>query len=265
MLGLPEHRIRAFVRAGFLEPERHGRAYRFSFQDLVILRAAQGLVEADVPAERVQRALARLKEDLPEDRPLGSVRIAAHGHRVVVREEDAAWEPESGQLLFDFTVSELERKTDLLAHRTVESTPEPDRQMEAEDWYATGWELEDEDDPEEAERAYRHALDLDPQHADAHLNLGRLLHDRGRLDLAEIHYAKALEARPDDPTAAFNLGVALQDQDRPQDAVQAYRRAVELDPTFAEAYFNLAGLYETLGEQAVAIQNWKMYRSLVSG
>lgn len=269
MLGLSEPRIRSFVRAGFLTPGGGpGRGYRFSFEDLVILRAAQGLLEAGVPPERVKRSLARLARQLPEGRPLGSVRITAHGDQVAVTEGDDAWEPESGQRLFDFTVAELERKSDRLAHRTVGTASEEDRQLRADDWYAAGVELEEDGEPEEAERAYRHALDLSPVHADAHLNLGRILHERGRLDLAESHYRQALEGGDETDeetaaTAAFNLGVVLQDQDRPEDAVDAYRRAVELDPALADAYFNLAGLYEQLGQQAVAIQNWKMYRALL--
>lgn len=270
MLGLSEPRIRSFVRAGFLTPGRgSGRGYRFSFEDLVILRAAQGLLEAGVAPERVKRSLARLARQLPDGRPLGSVRITAHGDQVAVTEGDDAWEPESGQRLFDFTVAELEQKSDRLAHRTVGTASEEDRQLRADDWYAAGVELEEDGEPEEAERAYRHALDLSPTQADAHLNLGRILHERGRLDLAESHYRQALDAESDESdeetaaTAAFNLGVVLQDQDRPEDAVAAYRRAVELEPAMADAYFNLAGLYEQLGEQAVAIQSWKMYRALL--
>src|SRR5262249_21642225 len=69
-------RIHAWVRAGFVEPARGPRnEWRFSFQDLVVLRVAQNLAE-QLPAARVKRALTRLREQLPTGRGLASVRLS---------------------------------------------------------------------------------------------------------------------------------------------------------------------------------------------
>ena len=78
----------------------------------------------------------------------------------------------------------------------------------AEGWYERGCDLE-EPAPAEARAAYRRALELAPEHPDAHVNLGRLLHEAG--DPAAAHYRSALAARAGDATAEFNLGVALED------------------------------------------------------
>jgi DNA-binding transcriptional MerR regulator len=118
------------------------------------------------------------------------------------------------------------------------------------------------DDPAAAEAAYRQALALDPDLADAHLNLGRLLHEGGNPAAAEAHYRQALAVDPDDALAAYNLGVALQDQQRPRDAADSYERALGLDPTLADAHFNLSGVYEQLGEKAAAFRHLRTYRSL---
>ena len=74
LLGLDERRIREWVRLGLCRPARHGRRYAFSFQDLVVLRAAKTLLEEKVPPARVRRAIAALVRELPADRPLSGLR-----------------------------------------------------------------------------------------------------------------------------------------------------------------------------------------------
>src|SRR5688500_4650512 len=105
MLGLSPAQIRAYAREGFLQPARGGRGeLRFGFQDLVILRTAGELNSAHIPQRKVRRVLERLRDQLPEGRPLTGLRISADGQRVIVRDGDSVWNPESGQSLFDFSV-----------------------------------------------------------------------------------------------------------------------------------------------------------------
>lgn len=261
LVDLAPERVRSFVRSGFLEVRRGPRGeYRFSFQDLVVLRTARDLVRQEVSPRRVRTALTELRRRLPSGRSLAELRISAEGGEVVVRAEGEAWNPESGQLVLDFQVADLARRAQPLAPRVLERAGHPDELL-AEDWYALGLELE-VTAPEEAVEAYQRCLELDPEHADTHLNLGRLLHEDGRLKEAEGHYRKALLQRPRDATAAFNLGVALQDAGRLEEALAAYRRAVDADPSYADAFFNMSGIYEELGKRATAFQNLKMYKKL---
>jgi tetratricopeptide (TPR) repeat protein len=263
LLGLSAEQVRSYVRAGFLSPEQGPRGeYYFSFQDLILLRTAKGLLAARVPRRRVRLALQNLREQLPEDRALTGVRISAQGHHVVVRDGRDLWNPESGQAVFDFELSELAREASTLPLRTPETKPdEPDG---AEDWYDRGSELE-EVSSEEAMAAYRQALEIDPGLADAHVNLGRLLHERGEAAEAERHYRLALAVRPEDATAVFNLGVALQDLDRLAEAAEAYEKALEIDRSLADAHYNLAGLYERLGQPEAAFRHLRTYRTLIQG
>ena len=263
LLGLSEGQVRSFVRAEFLHPRRgRRREYRFSFQDLVLLRAAQGLVAARIPPRTVRRALARLRRDLPEGRSVTSVRISADRNRVIVGDGSEIWEPESGQKVFDFEVSELAKRASPLARQAVEEAHRRSSELTAEEWYELGLELEAMA-PEEAKTAYRQTLLLDPEHADSHVNLGRLLHEAGEVEQAAEHYRRATALRPGDATATFDLGVALQDLGQLQRAMEAYRKTIDLDPRYADAYFNLAGIHEELGQKAVAIQNLKAYKSLI--
>lgn len=253
MLGLSVAQVRWYVKAGFLEPARGPRGeLRFSFQDLVLLRTAKGLISARIVPRRVRTALRKLREQLPEGRPLRAVHIQADGNRIVVGDGSAQWVPESGQILFDFSARELSRKT----------APLQLHARSAVDWYERGCDLE-ESEPSEARAAYRKALDLDPSLADAWVNLGRLLHEGGDAREAIQHYRKAIELRADDVVALFNLGVALEDLLMPQEAVLAYRTALAADPSCADAHYNLAHLYERLKDPAAALRHLRSYRKLV--
>jgi tetratricopeptide (TPR) repeat protein len=262
LLDLTVAQIRGYVRAGFLSPERGPRGeLRFNFQDLVLLRTAKALVKARIPSRRVRAALRSLLEQLPEGRPLSGVHVMAEGDRIIVRDGDEVWNPESGQRLFDFEVSELAEKVAPLARRQAEAARRDADQLTSEDWFQLGVELE-ASVPDQARDAYRRVLELDPFHIDARLNLGRLLHEIGQLGAAEAHYRAAIEARPDDATAWFNLGVALEDQDRLPEAIEAYRLAIELDPDALDAYYNLGHLYDRAGRPALAIRYLNLYKKL---
>jgi tetratricopeptide (TPR) repeat protein len=263
ILGLPEPEVRRFSRAGFVLPRRGPRnALRFSFQDLVLLRAAAGLVKARLPASRVRRALRRLSAQLPAGRSLASIVVTAEGEEVVVRDGDVRWQPETGQSLFNFEISDLARRVSPLVRAAARYRgPSP---LSAEGWYQWGCDLED-GAPNEAKDAYRKALLLSPDHAGANLNLGRLHHESNELREAELHYRAALFDEVRRGVASFNLGVVLEDQGLPDDALLAYARAVEADPDLADAHHNLASLLERLGRPADALRHLNAYRRLVRG
>jgi tetratricopeptide (TPR) repeat protein len=261
MLGLTVAQVRAWVRSGLVDPERGPKGeLRFSEADLSLLRAARGLAGARIGPRRMERALTKLREQVPEGESLADLEIRAEGSRIVVTDGSARWQPESGQILIDFEEKPIGRLLTLPSGEDRGETAA--RRVEAHSWYSRGCELE-ESDPEEARAAYAKALSSDPRHADAHVNLGRLLHESGDAAAAEEHYKSALALRPDDATAAFNLGVALEDLGRDLEAIEAYETAVLLDPEHSDAYFNLAGACERVGRPAAAIRHLKAYRALV--
>jgi tetratricopeptide (TPR) repeat protein len=262
MLGLSSGRVRGYVRAGFLSPARGPRGQlQFSFSDIVVLRTARGLLEGGIAPRQVRRALARLRRQLPDGRTLAGVRIAAEAGEVVVTDGRARWIADSGQSLFDFEVAELSRQLAPVARRAFREARLGKVAASAEDWFEWGCRLES-GSPAEARDAYTRALELDPAHGAAHVNLGRLLHELGDVTGAASHYRGALESDPADAVAAFNLGVALEDLGRLPDALAAYERSLELEPDNPDAHYNAASVCEHLGRAAAALAHLKSYRQL---
>jgi len=261
LLDLPVEQVRRLSRAGFVSPRRGPRgALRFSFQDLVLLRAAAGLLRARVPAARVRRALSRLRAGLPEGRSLASVHVAADGRDVLVREGGRAWRPESGQLLLDFEVADLARRVAPLVREAARARGPG--ALDADAFYSWGCDLEP-GAPREARAAYERALEIDPGHAGASLNLGRLLHEAGDLAGAEARYRRALGSAEQEGVAAFNLGVLLEDRGRDLDALEAYARALRADPSLADAHFNASRVLERLGRKKDALRHLGAYRRML--
>ena len=273
MIGVSAGRLRAYLRAGVLSPERGTRGeLRFSFQDLLLLRKAEGLVSQRVSPHRVRRALKTLRARLPGERPLTGVQLGADGPEVVVHEAGARWQAESGQVLLTFeapTAPAEEAPLAVLPARPAEAASEPPKPaagadvvgLSIDEIYELGCEVDDTDS-EHAEGCYRQVIAQAPLHADAHINLGRILHERGDLGAAETHYRQALAIRPRDPTASFNLGVSLEDQGRHADALEAYERAIVSDGRNADAHYNAARLYDLLGDYGAALRHLRICRDL---
>ena len=262
LLGLSTARIRSLMRS--VTPQRNttGPA-SFTFQDLVLLRTAKGLIDANVPSRRITKALQALVSQLPTDRPLSAVRVQIDGDRVIVRDSASSWEPESKQTVLDFSMRELGQKVAPLARESVQRALRT--ASSADDLFQAALDSEEIGATAEAEAAYRNTIAADPAHVSAHINLGRLRHVGKALEEAEQLYRRAIELEPSHPTARFNLGVVLEDRGATGDAIEQYREAVRLDPRVADVHFNLARLYQQTGDQQAALRHFSRFRALTRG
>ena len=76
---------------------------------------------------------------------------------------------------------------------------------------------------------YRRPLEIKPDYAEAHNNLGNALAARGQVDEAIVHYRKALEIMPDlMPEAHYNLGAGVGRRRAVEEAVTECRKALDL-------------------------------------
>ena len=262
ILRLSPDATRNLVKAGFVKPARGTRReYRFSFQDLIVLRTARALIDAKIPPKRIRRSLENLRRELPESMPLSGLSISAVGDHVVVRDGESHRQVDSGQYLLGLDVSLENGVLHVVEH--PQERPAPTATPEVHDWFAQALALESSE-PEQALTAWRRAVDEDPHDAAAWVNWGRLLHERGQTQQAAEIYRRALAAVGPDSLLLFNQGVLLEDLGDPVAALEAYLTALSEDPGLADCHYNLARLYESLGKPQHAIRHLGQYRRLLS-
>ncbi|HEX3948925.1 MAG TPA: tetratricopeptide repeat protein [Steroidobacteraceae bacterium] len=268
LFGLPASAVRALTRAGNIQPVSRSGKLHYSFHDLVVLRTASALRAAKISPQRINKTLQELRSALPEGSALNRVSLTALGNRIAVREGQSLRESESGQYHLAFEIIEEKgrlhviTKQEVIAKRQAAASGRSARMaagISAEDHYARALSLED-GNPQAAQKVYELCLRADPDHMEARINLGRLLHLAGRLVEAERVYRLGAKA---DPFIAFNLAVVLEDLQREPDAIAAYREALALDPQFADAHFNLARLYERAQDPKASLRHLLAYRRMM--
>jgi tetratricopeptide (TPR) repeat protein len=253
ILGIPRAVVRTLIRQNFITPTRGARReYRFSFRDLIVLRIARALTADKIPTKRITRSLRELRRRLPEQAPLSGLSIRAMGDEITVRERAGEWESGSGQYLLTFDVAVQNGSVQL-----IERPAPPSEDGETLFEHAL---RQEESDAEAAMQLYQRCLQLDPAHAAARINRGRLLQQAGRAREAEEHYRHGTLER--EPFAHFNLGVLLEETGREAEAIDCYQAALMLDSQLADAHYNLARLYELQGDVPNMFRHLRSLRDL---
>ena len=265
LIGFSREQVRRFARRGIVHPSRGVRAeYRFSFQDMALLRSARRLVEAEVPVRRVFEALDRLQRRENAPPSLSALRIAAEGSTVVVRDDRTVWEALSGQRRLPLVREgsgeggrpSAAKPRDVGAVRRTATVVEINT-LSSDDWYNLGLDME-EVDPSRAPEAYRRSIAMDPANADAHVNLGRLYQIGGDLKRAKRHYRRALESAPEHELACYNMGTVFDELEESDIALGYYRRAASIP----DAHYNLARIFGLRGDELSSLRHLKRYRQL---
>jgi tetratricopeptide (TPR) repeat protein len=251
LLRLPRRTIHGLVKAGFVSPERGARrTYLFSFQDLIVLRTAQALAAANIPAKRITRSLRELRRHLPDAMPLSGLSIGAVGDRVVVKEGASRWQAESGQYLLAFEGDPVAGSLKIIENADQEPRSDPDQEPGS--------------DPNRENRGPTPNVTPIVGSLDAEIDRGYDLHEAGRLADAEAVYRSALRRWGEEPLLLYNLGVLLEDLGRNDEALECYEAALRRDPRMADCHYNLALLCERLSRPREAIRHMAQYRRLVA-
>lgn len=145
----------------------------------------------------------------------------------------------------------------LLAHlRAVEVEPtSPGARFTLASFLAThGLEM--------AEAEYREAIAADPDHAEAHLELGLALADMGRAQEGLRELETAVRLAPEDPLARHELASLLMDEGDYRTAIGHLREAARLEPESFEVQLDLGLCYAQKGFYAEAERAYEKARSM---
>jgi tetratricopeptide (TPR) repeat protein len=169
----------------------------------------------------------------------------------------------------------LERRGQLKLRLDVDSGAEggPGRVLEfrhpaeanwtAEDWYGIGCQHDEE--PGEFRRAihaYERALDLDPHHVGALVNLGNIQYRLGLTEDARRLYEMALALDPQNPNVHYNLGNVFDDLAEYATAIRFFESALRFRPENADAHFNLGLVHDRLGNVEKVREHMQAYLRL---
>jgi DNA-binding transcriptional MerR regulator len=262
--GVPVRRLAQWHRSGLLPAEvAADGTLRYAFRDVVTARTAQALLGAGVRATHVRRAIAALRAWRPDlQAPLASMRVFSDGGHLLVQVDGNVMEPVSGQLLLALPAGEI---TTVAARpgRVVQPTPA----AEPAAWtgqgpFEAGLRAESAGDDDLALTHYATALEREPEHPGALLNLGNIHYRREAFEEALSLYRAAAAAAPEFPEAHYNLGNVLDDLGQADAAIRCYEHALSLDPGFKAAHFNLALAWEKAGVRSAARRHWQSYLGL---
>ena len=246
---VPGGRIRAWVKAGLLQPqETIGAVGIFGFQQVTAIRTLDSLMRSGISIGRLRRSLRQLRIWLPEaHEALARLDRLNGGRRIGLRNGEGRLLESTGQHLIEF---------DEPATQQALSLERPD---DADSLFERAVELEDASEFECAVEAYREWLLRFGPDASVCFNLGNSLYALGQREAAIERFRQVVEMSPDHADAWSNLGSVLAESGQGDAAIAAFGRALESDAGCGNALYNLADTLEELGRPDEARVHWEAY------
>ena len=240
-------------------------ASAYTFFDLLQVKKVRDLCARRVRPVEIRESLTAMQQQAAgmENPLLEASPFMSGRHRVAFRHDGKLLEPIAGQFMFDFSPEEKVVTSVPVARNSAAPETNDRTAIDAAELFSRGVALEE--DPRSHPQAiavYERVLELDAQHAAAHINLGTLYYNRQDYRAAEEHYRSALKIDPRYALAHFDLGNVLDETGRVAEAIQTYLTAIQLAPTYADAHYNLALAYEKIKEPRKALRHWQAYVKL---
>ena len=131
------------------------------------------------------------------------------------------------------------------------------KNLTIEETFALAVQNQQKNNLQVAENLYKEILKTNPNHVDAHNNLGVILLQSGNLQKAKSCYEKAIEINPTNAVAHNNLGAAFKQSGEYQKAISSYEKAIKINPNYAVAHENLGKIFRNLKEFQKAADYFK--------
>ncbi|CAN5531255.1 tetratricopeptide repeat protein [soil metagenome] len=116
--------------------------------------------------------------------------------------------------------------------------------------------------PHEAIEWLTRAIEVRPDAAEYHANLGHALRSMSRIDESAAQYQRAIELQPSYALAHINLGAIRRAQGRARDAVDHFRTALRIEPRQIGGWMNLGNALRDLNELGDALDAYQRASSL---
>jgi tetratricopeptide (TPR) repeat protein len=116
----------------------------------------------------------------------------------------------------------------------------------------------------EAMECYLRTVYIDPCYVDGYYNLGNAYNRLGRYEEAIEAYKTAIEKHSGYIEAYHNLSMVYCQLGRWQDAAEACKSAIRVRPDYVEAHYGLGLCYIALGEKVLALEEYKILKTLNS-
>ena len=125
--------------------------------------------------------------------------------------------------------------------------------------YYLGQVQADQGNYDDAVKALREALNLNPDYLPARLKVAECLRSSAKWQESEILYRAILNDHPDSAEAYYGLGKVETARHDIGAAIDSFRAACNLFPEFGAAYYALALTYQTMGEKEKAHEVFQNY------
>jgi len=132
----------------------------------------------------------------------------------------------------------------------------------ADYWFVRGYYYEEAGLHKKAIEAYKQAIRIKPDIAEAHYNLGVAYGKSGMYREAMEAYKQAIRIKPDYAEAHYNLGVIYSKSGMYREAMEAFNQAIRIKPDYAKAHYNLGIIYLVLNDRGSALEQYKILKTL---
>ena len=129
-------------------------------------------------------------------------------------------------------------------------------------WNILGASHKDLAQLDEAIKAFKKAIELNPFDADGHNNIGVAFQEQGNLEKAIEAFKKAISLNPNQAEAHYNLGNSFDYQGKTDDAIKSFKKAISINHNHFKAYNNLGNALKNQNKLDEAIKSYSKALSI---